>query len=122
VFAAERSNGLFISTGHNDGFYGPMRAWCEGASMSQILERIELSEGDLVLTFNKTIDIMRQIRDMLVQAMPDHPLRAALEAAEQLVCRDIVEQSLTIGFLPLIDENEVSLVEAQPADGTAPKP
>jgi ATP-dependent RNA helicase HelY len=110
VFAAERGNGLFISTGHSDGFYGPMRAWCDGSSMSQILEKIELSEGDLVLTFNKTIDIMRQLRDMLVQAIPDHPLRTTLEEAERLVRRDIVEQSLTIGFLPLIDEGDISLM------------
>jgi ATP-dependent RNA helicase HelY len=111
VFAAERGNGLFISTGHSDGFYGPMQAWCDGSSMSQILEKIELSEGDLVLTFNKTIDIMRQLRDMLSQAMPDHPLRATLDDAERLVRRDIVEQSLTIGFLPLIEEEDFRMLD-----------
>ncbi len=103
VFSAERSNGLFITTGHSEGFYGAMRAWCHGSSMARILEQIELSEGDLVLSFNKTIDIMRQIREMLGQAMPDHPLRATLDDAERLVRRDIVEQSLSIGFMPLFE-------------------
>ena len=101
VLAAERVNGLFISTGHNDGFYGAMRAWCHGATMSRILEQIELSEGDLVLTFNKTLDLMRQVREMLGQAMSDHPLRDTLMSAEILVKRDIVEQSLALGFMPL---------------------
>jgi ATP-dependent RNA helicase HelY len=123
VFAAERSNGLFISTGHSDGFYGPMNAWCEGSSISQILEKIELSEGDLVLTFNKTIDIMRQLRDMLGQAMPDHPLRATLEEAERLVRRDIVEQSLTIGFLPLIQESDIAkLNDRSESASVSPEP
>lgn len=98
---AERQNNLFITTGHNDGFYGAVRAWCHGATVSRILEQIELSEGDLVLTFNKTLDLMRQVREMLAHAMPEHPLRDVLERAEALVKRDIVEQSLAIGFLPL---------------------
>lgn len=102
VLAAERGNGLFISTGHNEGFYGAMRAWCHGATISRILEQIELSEGDLVLTFNKTLDLMRQVREMLAQAMPDHPLRDVLARAETLVKRDIIEQSLALGFLPLV--------------------
>jgi ATP-dependent RNA helicase HelY len=118
VFSAERSNGLFITSGHSEGFYGAMRAWCHGSSMARILEQIELSEGDLVLSFNKTIDIMRQVRDMLSQAMPDHPLREALDDAERLVRRDIVEQSLSIGFLPLIDADELRSGDAiaEPAE------
>jgi ATP-dependent RNA helicase HelY len=71
--------------------------------MSRILEQIELSEGDLVLTFNKTIDIMRQAREMLAQVMPDHVLRDQLERAEALIRRDIVEQSLSAGFVPLVE-------------------
>ncbi|HET7035677.1 MAG TPA: helicase-related protein, partial [Thermomicrobiaceae bacterium] len=117
VFATERGNGLFISTGHSDGFYGAMRAWCHGATMARVLEQIELSEGDLVLTFNKTIDVMRQVREMLSQARPDHPLRDTLAQAETLVRRDIVEQSLTIGFMPVLSNEDarVSLAEDVPA-------
>lgn len=107
VLSTERSNGLFITASHSEGFYGAMRAWCYGSSMARILEQIELSEGDLVLSFNKTIDIMRQVREMLGQAMPDHPLRSVLEDAELLVRRDIVEQSLSIGFLPLVEAEDL---------------
>jgi ATP-dependent RNA helicase HelY len=104
VLGTERRNGLFISTGHSEGFYGAMRAWCHGAPMVRVLESIELSEGDLVLSFNKTIDLMRQVREMLGQVMPDHPVRNNLEQAEAMVLRDIVEQSLTAGFMPLVSE------------------
>lgn len=112
IFAAERTNNLFISTGHSDGFYGAMRAWCMGATMARILEQIELSEGDMVLTFNKTIDLMRQLREMLAQVASDHPLRDTLQRAETLVRRDIVEQSLTIGFLPIANVDDVESVDA----------
>lgn len=118
VFAAERSAGLLISNGHSAGFYGAMRAWCHGATMSRILEQIELSEGDLVLSFNKTIDIMRQAREMLAQAMPDHELREVLRQAERLVRRDIVEQSLTIGFMPLGELDDLDAPEEPPSETT----
>ncbi|HUG13789.1 MAG TPA: DEAD/DEAH box helicase [Thermomicrobiales bacterium] len=121
ILASERSNGLFISAGHNIGFYGAMRAWCTGATISAITEQIALSEGDLVLTFNKTIDLMRQVREMLANVSRDHPVRVTLTVAERLVKRDIVEQSLAIGFLP-IDTGESEPQEADeslaaPVDG-----
>ncbi|WP_231577950.1 DEAD/DEAH box helicase [Thermorudis peleae] len=105
IFELERRNGLFLSTGHSAGFYGAMRAWCHGQTMAQILEQIELSEGDLVMTFNKTLDLMRQVREMLARVMPEHPLRTTLEEAEALVRRDIVEQSLLIGLLPMTEQS-----------------
>jgi len=106
ILATERGSGLFISQGHNPGFYGAMRAWCNGASVSSIIEHIALSEGDLVLTFNKTIDLMRQVRDMLHNVDPERPLRQSLAEAERLIKRDIVEQSLTLGFLPIQMESD----------------
>jgi ATP-dependent RNA helicase HelY len=101
VLGEERAEGLFISEGHNPNFWGAARAWCLGESMADIGEAIELSEGDLVMTFNKTIDLMRQVREMLVDTQPDHPLRRTLAEAEHLLRRDIVEQSLMIGFAPI---------------------
>jgi ATP-dependent RNA helicase HelY len=101
IFEVERRNGLFLSTGYSAGFYGAMRAWCRGETMARILEQIGLSEGDLVMTFNKSLDLMRQVREMLEHAMPEHPLRLTLETADTLVRRDIVEQSLLIGVLPV---------------------
>ena len=100
VLASERSNDLFISTGYNETFFGVLRAWCEGAPMGQLTEAIELSEGDIVLTINKSIDLMRQVRTMLATVMPQHPLRDTLANAERLALRDIVAQSYTFGFLP----------------------
>ena len=112
VLGEERDHGLFISEGHNQAFYGAARAWCRGATMVEIGEAIELSEGDLVLTFNKTIDLMRQVREMMTAVLPDHPLRTGLRDAERLLRRGIVEQSLTLGFAPAV---EVPLAELEQA-------
>ena len=86
--------------------------------MVEICEQIELSEGDLVLTFNKTIDLLRQVREMLTDVLPENPLRYALRDAERLIRRDIVEQSLTLGFAPLqLDEGaEPEEVAEEPQD------
>jgi ATP-dependent RNA helicase HelY len=112
VLGEERDNGLYISEGHNPSFYGAAKAWTQGQTMVEICEQIELSEGDLVLTFNKTIDLLRQVREMLTDVLPENPLRFALREAERLIRRDIVEQSLTLGFAPLrlegTDSEEVS--------------
>lgn len=110
ILGEERDHRLFISEGHNPTFYGPAFHWCRGWSMAQIGEAIELSEGDLVMTFNKTIDLMRQLREMLLNVDEEHPLVAKLREAEKLVRRGIVEQSLTLGFAPIADD------EPEPAD------
>jgi ATP-dependent RNA helicase HelY len=104
IIGEERDHRLFISEGHNPSFYGPAFHWCRGWSMSQIGEAIELSEGDLVMTFNKTIDLMRQLREMLINVDSQHPLVERFREAEKLVRRGIVEQSLTLGFAPITDE------------------
>jgi ATP-dependent RNA helicase HelY len=103
ILGEERDHKLFISEGHNPSFYGPALHWCRGWTMAQIGEEIELSEGDLVITFNKTIDLMRQVREMLTDVIPEHPLRNKLREAEKLIRRGIVEQSLTLGFAPIDD-------------------
>jgi ATP-dependent RNA helicase HelY len=116
VLSEEHAEGLAISEGHNPSFYGAARAWCRGATMAEIGETIELSEGDLVMTFNKTIDLLRQVREMLTNVQPEHPLRATLSDAERLLRRGIVEQSLKLGFAPL------ELPEPQPAPEPTPEP
>jgi ATP-dependent RNA helicase HelY len=117
VLGEERAEGLDVSEGHNPSFYGAARAWCSGATMAEISEVIDLSEGDLVLTFNKTIDLMRQVREMLADVTPGHPLHRTLGEAERLMKRDIVEQSLLLGFLPVtLPEPLLELVaEPEPA-------
>jgi ATP-dependent RNA helicase HelY len=101
VLIAERRAGLAITTGYHPLFYGGLRAWCRGAVMERIVEKLGLSEGDIVLAFNKSLDIMRQVRKMLQAVRPESPLIGQLRGAEKLVRRGIVEQSYTIGIMPV---------------------
>ncbi|MFM9105499.1 MAG: DEAD/DEAH box helicase [Chloroflexota bacterium] len=121
VLGEERAEGLVISEGHNPNFYGAARAWCLGSTMAEIGQKIELSEGDLVMTFNKTIDLMRQVREMLADVSPDHALRGRLHAAERMLKRDIVEQSLSLGFAP-IELPDLPGEAPPPEPPAAPKP
>lgn len=124
VLGEERDHKLFISEGHNPSFYGAALHWGRGWSMAQIGEQLELSEGDLVITFNKTIDLMRQVRDMLHDVQPEHGLISTLRQAERLLRRGIVEQSLTLGFTPIaevdatvtIDDDDSDALEDGPPD------
>jgi hypothetical protein len=123
VLSEEHGEGLDISEGHNPSFYGAARAWCRGATMAEISAQIELSEGDLVMTFNKTIDLMRQVWEMLGHVKPEHPLRARLRQAEGLLRRDIVEHSLLLGFAPIaLPELGSEDLEAVRAERPAPRP
>ena len=119
VLSEERGEGLAISEGHNPNFYGAARAWSRGATMAEIGAQIELSEGDLVMTFNKTIDLMRQVWEMLVNVKPEHPLRTRLQQAESLLRRDIVEHSLALGFAP-IELPEIARGELEAAKAAPP--
>jgi ATP-dependent RNA helicase HelY len=101
VLVAERRAGLAITTGYHPLFYGALRAWCRGTVMERVVEKVGLSEGDIVLAFNKSLDIMRQVRTMLGTVRPESPVIAQLAAAEGLVRRGIVELSYTVGIMPV---------------------
>ncbi len=106
VLVAERRAGLTITTGYHPLFYGALRAWCRGAAMDRVVEKVGLGEGDVVLSFTKCLDIMRQVRTMLATVRPDSPLIGRLAQAERLTRRGIVEQSYTIGFMPVVVPGE----------------
>jgi hypothetical protein len=94
--------------------------------MAEIGAQIELSEGDLVMTFNKTIDLMRQVWEMLASVKPEHPLRVRLQQAESLLRRDIVEHSLALGFAPIelpeIARSELEAAKSAPRAASRRRP
>ncbi|HVF98518.1 MAG TPA: helicase-related protein, partial [Chloroflexia bacterium] len=103
IFAAERRQDLTLPRGYNPYFYGAARAWCKGTSIADLLDQMQMSEGDLVMTFNKTLDLMRQVRDMLAHHDPQNPLRATFSEADKLMRRGVVEMAGMIGFAPRVE-------------------
>lgn len=100
IFAAERRQEIAITRGYNQYFYGAARAWCKGSTIAELLQQLDMSEGDLVMTFNKTLDIMRQVREMLQRHEPTNPARLLLWEADRMMRRGVVEMSQLIGFAP----------------------
>ncbi|MBI2865418.1 MAG: DEAD/DEAH box helicase [Chloroflexi bacterium] len=96
VFAAEAENALRISTGYNVYFSGIVHAWCHGSSFEKVMNKVDLSDGDVMMAFNKTLDIMRQVREMLAKTQPAHPLLEKLLEADHLMRRGIVEQCYSV--------------------------
>lgn len=113
IFAAERRQDFAITRGYNPYFYGAARSWCKGTSIADLLTQMDMSEGDLVMTFNKTLDIMRQVREMLQRHDPAHPVRALLWEADKMMRRGVVVMSQSAGFAPRV---EGVTSEATPAE------
>ncbi len=99
IFMAERRYDLFLTPGYNPYFYGIVRTWCRGASMADILSKVELSEGDIVMAMTKTLDIMRQVREMLGRQHSNEGLYVALLQADDLLRRGVVEMVNSVGFV-----------------------
>src|SRR5205823_1672008 len=98
IFAAERRNNVNLTRGYNPYFFGAARAWCKGTSIADLLDQVDISEGDLVMTFNKTLDLMRQVRDMFVHYDPHNALLGQIEEADRMVRRGVVQMAYTLGF------------------------
>ncbi len=96
----ERERELAITTGPSPGFYGPILAWCRGATFAELLETIAVGEGDLLMTMNKTLDLATQLREALRAGAPNRvearTLAAKLEVGDRLLRRGIVAQSLRL--------------------------
>jgi len=117
IFASERQNELNITNGYNLYFFGAARAWCRGVSLGTILEKVQLAEGDIIITFNKTLDLMRQVQDMLFEHEPDNPLISTLREARRMMRRGVVEQIYNIGFgmvKDVLEEQADGLENPQP--------
>jgi len=96
----ERERGLAVTTGPSPSFYGPILAWCRGATFTELLQTIAIGEGDLLMAMNKTLDLATQLREALRTGAPNRiearTLAAKLEVGDRLLRRGIVAQSLRL--------------------------
>jgi hypothetical protein len=147
---AEQRVGLTITSGLNRSFHGVLTAWCRGETFGELLESVGVSEGDLLLTMNKTLDLASQMREALRSlgdvpgsgdlaadgapgarpggrvrrgsAVVDVSLAGRLEAGDRLVRRGLVAQSLKM--IVNSPGTDASLVDDAPAviDLSPPRP
>ncbi len=51
------------------GFHGVALSWSRGMSLSGLLRRIDLAEGDLLMLLNQTIDLLQQVQSAVGQVL-----------------------------------------------------
>jgi ATP-dependent RNA helicase HelY len=114
VLRAEHDHGLSLTPGFTLTFSGIAYAWCRGADFEELLAGLGLPEGDIMLTFNKTLDLMRQLRDAARGLERHAPFVEVLDAGERLMRRGIVALCCTVG-LPAPPAPPAELVIDSPA-------
>jgi superfamily II RNA helicase len=67
--AIELREGLAPSPGIVENFHGVALNWHRGFSLGGLLRRIDLAEGDLLVTLNQTIDLLQQLQGAVGQAL-----------------------------------------------------
>lgn len=85
IVALEVRERIELAQGPSDWCWGVALAWCRGASIATITERIELGEGDIVSLLNKTVDLLDQFTGMLERYADRELLAIAGEARDRLV-------------------------------------
>lgn len=65
----ESDEGLEMSPGIIDAFHSVALNWARGMSLSTLMRRIDLAEGDLLVTLNQTIDMLQQTQGALAQTL-----------------------------------------------------
>ena len=65
----EQQANIGISPSIVPDFHGVALAWSRGMSLSGLLRRIDLAEGDLLMLLNQTIDLLQQVQSAVGQAL-----------------------------------------------------
>ena len=66
-----------------NGFYSPLiEMWVNGAEWDSIIDEVEMGEGDIVRTFKRVIDVLRQF--CTISGIPEDIAFTAREAIEQI--------------------------------------
>ncbi len=97
VLRAESGAGLSLTPGFNAHFSGIAYAWCQGIEFADLLAGINLPEGDVMMTFSKTLDLMRQMREATRMIDPFSPLLSLLTEADRRMRRGIVAICCSVG-------------------------
>src|SRR5947207_40636 len=79
VRAIEAQANITASPGILPDFHGVALAWSRGMSLTGLLRRIDLAEGDLLMVLNQTIDLLQQVQSAVGQALDARDFWASLE-------------------------------------------
>ena len=69
VHHIEQQANIGVSPSIVPDFHGVALSWSRGMSLSGLLKRIDLAEGDLLMLLNQTIDLLQQVQSAVGQAL-----------------------------------------------------
>ena len=69
VHTIEQQANIGVSPSIVPDFHGVALSWSRGMSLSGLLKRIDLAEGDLLMVLNQTIDLLQQVQSAVGQAL-----------------------------------------------------
>jgi superfamily II RNA helicase len=69
VLGAEYEEGLRLSPGIVESFHSVALNWSRGYTLGGLLRRIDLAEGDVLVSLNQTIDLLQQLQGAVAQAL-----------------------------------------------------
>jgi ATP-dependent RNA helicase HelY len=98
VLRAEAETGLTLTPGFSLAFSGIAHAWCHGVEFDELLAGASLPEGDIMQTFSKTLDLMRQMRDGARALERQEAFLQTLEEGDRLMRRGIVALCCSVGL------------------------
>ncbi|MGH2497105.1 MAG: DEAD/DEAH box helicase [Ktedonobacteraceae bacterium] len=84
VRAIEDQANISPSPGILPEFHGVALAWSRGMSLSGLLQRIDLAEGDLLMLLNQTIDLLQQVQSAVGQALDARDFWDEVEAQTEV--------------------------------------
>jgi ATP-dependent RNA helicase HelY len=87
VRAIEDQANISPSQGILPDFHGVALAWARGMSLSGLLRRIDLAEGDLLMLLNQTIDLLQQVQSAVGQALDARDFWAEIEVETEVKYR-----------------------------------
>ena len=77
VQTIEYEQDVILSPGIADDFYGITLNWWRGMSLGGLLRRVDLAEGDLLVSLNQTIDLLQQVQSAIGQTLDARELWGA---------------------------------------------
>lgn len=69
VQSVEYNEDVVLSPGIADDFFGIALNWWRGMSLGGMLRRVDLAEGDILVSLNQTIDLLQQLQSAVGQTL-----------------------------------------------------
>ncbi len=70
----ETELGVEVTPGISDSFHSLALTWWRGGTLAGLQRRLDLAEGDMLVTLNQTIDLLQQVQSAVGKALDDQTL------------------------------------------------